>query len=96
MGDIKEIMRQFRHTDKRGLVRCEECGEQLSYEYNSIVWRCIDKHLCPSCAGKAAAQRVLRKYRRRVRAALAEATSAPPPDTGRDTVTPRDTGGGDG
>lgn len=43
----------------RGFAFCEQCDEQLSYEYGSIMWRCQKRDLCPTCAGRDAARRII-------------------------------------
>lgn len=57
--------RRWKRSGPRGTVCCQECGERLDYQYGSIAWECSDKHLCGSCAGKAAAERVMQSIRQR-------------------------------
>lgn len=46
-----------------GRVHCDECMEPLGYDYGSIAWRCRADDLCPTCAGKAAAEKCAAKFR---------------------------------
>lgn len=58
--------RRVRFDTPRGVARCEECGEKLSYEYGSIAWSCRERDLCPTCWGKQSAERILEKMRNRL------------------------------
>lgn len=59
--DANAPRRRVRADMPRGTCHCHNCGERLSYEYGSIAWSCQTEDLCPSCAGKAAAERIVAK-----------------------------------
>jgi hypothetical protein len=46
--------RSFRST----VVRCEKCGEPLSYELGSPMWRSLEFDLCASCWAARSATRI--------------------------------------
>lgn len=56
--DVKRVFgveRLVTSSTPRGPAFCEECIEELDYDYGSIRWQHKERDLCGSCAGKEAA-----------------------------------------